>query len=128
MSKSSEISDDLRYPIGRFTPPAEYSPALHRTSIDEIASAPSLVREAVRGLSRAQLLTPYREGGWTPAQVVHHLVDSHANAYVRLKLALTEENPAIRPYDEAAWAQLPDAIDPDVARRSTSSQHCTCGS
>lgn len=108
------MTTDLRYPIGRFTPPAEYSSAVHASCLADLAAAPALVRAAVRGLTRDQLLTPYREGGWTPAQVVHHLVDSHMNAYVRLKLALTEDNPTIRPYKEGAWAVLPDAASADI--------------
>lgn len=76
------------------------------------------LREAIQGLSDAQLDTPYREGGWTVRQLVHHIADSHANAYVRFKLALTESNPTIKPYDEAAWAALPDSrlpIEPSLA-------------
>jgi len=108
------MTTDSRYPIGRFTPPAEYSTAVHAACIADLRAAPALVRDAVRGLTPAQLLTPYRDGGWSVAQVVHHLVDSHMNAYVRLKLALTEENPTIRPYQEGAWADLPDASSADV--------------
>jgi transposase len=99
---------DLRYPIGRFESRTELTPDERRERIDEIAAAPSRLREAVRGLGDAQLDTPYREGGWTVRQVVHHLPDSHLNAYTRLKLALTEETPTIRPYDEALWARLED--------------------
>lgn len=77
--------------------------------IDVIAAAPLRMREAVAGLDAAQLDTPYREGGWTVRQVVHHVPDSHMNAYVRVKLALTEDEPTIKPYEEAAWAQLPDS-------------------
>ena len=77
--------------------------------IDEIAAAPVRMREAVRGLSEQQLDTPYRDGGWTVRQVVHHVPDSHLNAYCRLKLALTEDEPTIRPYDEATWAELEDS-------------------
>ena len=80
--------------------------------MDEIADTPGRLREAVRGLAGPQLDTPYRPGGWTVRQVVHHLPDSHVNSYVRLKLALTEESPVIRPYDEARWAMLPDAAAP----------------
>ena len=76
--------------------------------IDVIAAAPARMREAVAGLSDGQLDTPYREGGWTVRQVVHHVPDSHLNAYIRLKLALTENEPTIKPYDEALWAQLDD--------------------
>lgn len=77
--------------------------------IEVIAAAPARMRAAVAGLDDAQLDTPYREGGWTVRQVVHHVPDSHLNAYVRLKLALTEERPTIKPYDESAWAELADA-------------------
>ena len=84
---------DPRYPIGKFELPKEVTPALRQAAIDDIAATPAKVRAAVAGLSDAQLDTPYREGGWTVRQVVHHLVDSHMNAYVRWRLALTE-NPA----------------------------------
>lgn len=99
---------DLSYPIGRFQPQSELTPDERRARIDEIAAAPARMRDAVRGLSAAQLDTPYRDGGWTLRQVIHHVPDSHLNAYCRLKLALTEEQPAIRPYDEARWAELED--------------------
>jgi hypothetical protein len=99
---------DLRYPIGRL-PGSEFISEADRTRmIDEIAAAPARLREAVQGLTQAQLNTPYREGGWTVRQVVHHIPDSHINAYVRFKLALTETDPVIKPYDEAAWALLGD--------------------
>ena len=77
--------------------------------IDVIAAAPLRMRDAVAGLSAAQFDTPYRDGGWTVRQVVHHVPDSHVNAYVRTKLALTETEPTIKPYDEAAWAELADS-------------------
>lgn len=105
---------DPRYPIGRFAPPAVFTPAIHASAIADLSALPTRLRQALRGLSAAQLQTPYREGGWTSAQVVHHLVDSHMNAYIRLKLALTEDGPTIRPYKEGAWAELPDATSPDV--------------
>jgi uncharacterized damage-inducible protein DinB len=99
---------DLRYPIGK----ADRTPALaagvRAQRIDAIAAAPAQLRLAVAGLSDAQLDTPYRPGGWTVRQVVHHVADSHINAYARFRLGLTEENPTIRPYDEKAWAELPD--------------------
>lgn len=82
--------------------------------IDEIAAAPARLREAVAGLDDRQLHTPYRDGGWTVLQVVHHVPDSHLNAYLRLKLALTESDPVIKPYDQAAWAALPDSRDTPV--------------
>ena len=100
---------DPRYPLGKLEMPVEPSSARRQQAIDEIAVAPAKFRAAVVGLSDAQLETPYREGGWTVRQVIHHVPDSHLNAYVRLKLALTEEKPTIKPYDEAAWANLADS-------------------
>jgi len=100
---------DPRYPIGKYKAPATVTPALRQQAIAQIAETPAKLREALRGLSEAQLDTPYREGGWTVRQVVHHLADSHLNAYLRLRLALTEEKPTIKPYEEAKWAELEDA-------------------
>src|SRR5947208_12010585 len=105
---------DPRYPIGKFEMPAHVTPARRQQAIDEIAATPVKMRAAAKGLSESQLDTPYREGGWTVRQVVHHVPDSHLNAYVRLKFALTEENPTIKPYDEAAWAKLADARDTPI--------------
>lgn len=99
---------DLRYPIGPFRPPANPTPQSRAQLIDAVARTPAQLRAAVAGLDEDQLDTPYRPGGWTLRQVVHHMPDSHINAYVRLKLALTEDAPVIKPYDEAAWAQLVD--------------------
>ncbi len=100
--------DDLRYPIGRFAPaPADVE--TRRRAIAEIAALPARMREAVAGLADLQLDTPYRPGGWTVRQVVHHVADSHLNAFIRLKLALTEDAPRITAYDEKAWAELADA-------------------
>jgi hypothetical protein len=101
--------DDLRYPIGHFAPPASSLPGIRAAHMQTIRLLPERLRAAVTGLDDTQLNTPYREGGWTIRQVVHHLGDSHANAYVRFKLALTEDWPVIKPYDEAAWANLPDS-------------------
>jgi len=101
--------DDLRYPIGRFSPPAGSTPDTRATQIQALRQLPERLRAAVAGLSDAQLDTPYREGGWTVRQVVHHLADSHANAFLRFKHALTEEWPTIKAYDEAAWAKLADS-------------------
>ena len=106
---------DLRYPIGRAELPPTLSPAQRADSIDAIAAAPARLRAAVRDLTDAQLDTPYRPGGWTVRQVVHHVPDSHANAYIRFKLALTEESPLIKPYDEAAWARLADSSTTPIA-------------
>ena len=101
--------EELRYPIGTFTRPEVVSPEQFDAYVDEIERLPHDLRESVAGLTDAQLDTSYREGGWTLRQVVHHLFDSHANSYIRLKLALTEDNPTIKPYDETTWAELDDA-------------------
>ena len=100
---------DLRYPVGKFDWNAPISEADHSRLIAEIAATPGALRSAVAGLSRDQLETAYRPGGWTVKQVVHHVPDSHMNAYSRFKLALTEDQPTIKPYDEAKWAELPDS-------------------
>ena len=105
---------DPRYPIGKFEMPAHVTPARRQQAIDEIAATPVKMRGAAKGLSESQLDTPYREGGWTVRQVVHHVPDSHLNAYCRFKLALTEETPTIRPYDEARWAELGDSRDTPI--------------
>jgi hypothetical protein len=100
---------DPRYPVGQHQRRNELSSDERRAMIEVIAAAPARMRDAVAGLDETQLDTPYRDGGWTVRQVVHHLPDSHLNAYVRLKLALTEEQPTIKPYDESAWATLADS-------------------
>src|ERR1700756_5308003 len=100
---------DPRYPIGKYTPPQGVTPTLRQEAISAIAEAPAKLRAAIRGLNEEQLNTPYREGGWTVRQVAHHVPDSHLNAYVRLRLALTEEKPTIKPYDEDAWSKLADS-------------------
>lgn len=100
---------DLRFPIGKFDKTATVSEADYPRLIGEIAATPGALKSAVAGLSGDQLETPYRPGGWTVKQVVHHLPDSHMNAYVRFKLALTEDEPAIKGYDEAMWAELSDS-------------------
>jgi len=99
---------DPRYPIGRFVPDTHPSPELRKRHIDQIAGLPARMRQAVHELSPDQLDTPYREGGWTVRALAHHVPDSHMNAYIRCKLALTEDTPTIKPYDEAAWAKLAD--------------------
>jgi len=101
---------DQRYPIGKYIPPTEFNPAVRELLVKQIASAPTELRSAVAGLSDEQLDTPYRPAGWTIRQIVHHLPDSHLNAYVRFKLALTEDEPTIRPYNQARWAELPEAM------------------
>jgi uncharacterized damage-inducible protein DinB len=100
---------DPRYPVGTFEMPSQVTPSKRQQAIDELAATPTKLRAAAKGLSDSQLDTPYREGGWTVRQVVHHVPDSHLNAYVRLKLALTEEKPTIKPYDQEAWANLADS-------------------
>lgn len=105
---------DLRYPIGRFSFDGDVSDAARAARIAAIEAAPAALRQALAGLSEAQLETPYRPGGWTLRQVAHHVPDSHMNAYVRFKLALTEETPTIRPYEEARWAELGDTRDTPV--------------
>ena len=102
------MPEDLRYPVGSFQVPSQITAEERTRWISEIAALPGHLRAAVSGLSDPQLDTPYRPGGWTVRQVVHHLPDSHLNAYVRFKLALTEPEPTIKPYDEIAWAALPD--------------------
>lgn len=106
---------DPRYPIGQFAAPERFDAALRTTFVEQIAAAPAALRAAVAGLSTRQLDTPYRDGGWTVRQVVHHLPDSHVNAYVRFKLALTEDEPLVKTYEEARWAELPEARVADVA-------------
>lgn len=101
--------DELRYPIGRFSPPAAIMPAIRDAHIHTLSLAPARLRTAVKGLSDSQLDTPYRDGGWTVRQVVHHLADSHFVSYMRFKLALTSDWPTINPFDEVAWANLVDS-------------------
>jgi len=105
----TDVLDDIRYPIGRFSPPASSMAGVRAAHIQTLRLLPERLRAAVIGLSESQLDTPYREDGWTLRQVVHHLADSHANAYIRFKLALTEDWPTIKPYYEAAWADLSDS-------------------
>ena len=103
------MTDDLRYPIGPFKFEGSLTDDRRLRAIEEIAEAPSKLRAAVKGLSDNQLDTPYRPGGWTVRQVVHHLPDSHLNSYTRFKLALTEDEPTIKAYDENSWSHLEDA-------------------
>ena len=110
---------DLRYPIGRFKRPERLTEAERSLHIQEIAETPAFLNAAVAGLKAEQLDTPYRPGGWTVRQLVHHIPDSHMNSYMRFRLALTEDEPTIKPYDEARWAELADAktspIEPSLA-------------
>jgi hypothetical protein len=108
MEQASPVLD-LRYPIGKFQAPAAITARDRARFIDEIAALPALLRAAIAGLDDARLDTPYRDGGWTVRQVVHHFADSHMNSFVRFKLALTEDSPIIKPYQEAAWADTADS-------------------
>lgn len=101
--------NDLRYPIGKFSHIGEISPEQRQEWINQISEAPAQLRAAIAALTDEQLDTPYRDGGWTVRQVVHHLVDSHMNSVIRFKLALTETEPTIKPYEEHLWVQLADA-------------------
>ncbi|HEX4604023.1 MAG TPA: putative metal-dependent hydrolase [Candidatus Angelobacter sp.] len=100
---------DSRYPIGRFTPDQNPTPETRKRHIEQIAGLPKRMRQAVAGLKDTQMDTPYRDGGWTLRQVVHHVADSHMNAYIRFKLALTEDTPTIKAYEEGEWAKLKDS-------------------
>ncbi len=100
---------DLSYPVGRFEKPASVTPEMRAQWIGEIAAAPKQFRDAVKGLNEQQIDTPYRPGGWTVRQVIHHVPDSHMNSFIRCRLALTEEEPIIKPYDQEKWAELHDS-------------------
>ena len=108
MTSATQPSPDLSFPTGKFQRPPMLDAEARARAIDTVAATPARLREAVRGLTPEQIETPYRPGGWTVRQVVHHVPDSHLNAYCRFKLALTENEPTIKPYDEAQWALLPD--------------------
>jgi hypothetical protein len=115
MSSTAQAQEiDPRYPIGRFKRPESISAQDRTVAIATIAAMPGLLKAAVKGLDREQLDTPYREGGWTVRQTVHHVADSHTNAFVRVRLALTEDWPTIKPYDEKAWAMLRDSTGAPV--------------
>ena len=105
----STTTVDPRYPIGEYVPPANFTKEIMKEWLDVISAFPTRIELAVKGLNDDQLDTPYRDGGWTVRQVVHHVGDSHMNAYIRFKLALTEDNPTIRPYYEERWAELADS-------------------
>lgn len=117
--------NDARYPIGKFEMPKEVTDEQRRQWIDEIVEAPRRLREAVQGLSPTQFDTPYRPGGWSVRQVVHHLPDSHLNAYIRFKLALTEDAPLIKTYEEKLWAETPEVRSalPEVSLALLDSLH-----
>ena len=103
------MNDDLRYPTGKWTKIPNLDAAGRAAMLAKIAAVPAALATAVSGLDDAQLDTPYRPEGWTPRQIVHHLADSHMNAFVRFKLGVSEDNPTIRPYDEKTWAETPDS-------------------
>lgn len=107
MSSNPNLTTDPRYPIGKYIP-KPYSAHQKDEWLNDIKFLPQLIENAVLNMDEAQLQTPYREGGWTVQQVVHHVADSHMNAYCRFKLGLTENHPAIRPYDEKLWSDLKD--------------------
>lgn len=102
------LSNNPRFPIGRLTFDNDVTDDKRRGWIEAIRATPAKLRAAATGLTDTQLDTPYRDGGWTLRQVIHHVPESHSNAFIRFKLALTEDNPTIKPYDEDAWAKLPD--------------------
>jgi hypothetical protein len=108
--------NDLRYPIGKFNTGAAdpISPEQIAAAIESIAALPAQLRKETAAMTEDQLDTPYRDGGWTVRQTVHHVADSHINSYIRFRLALTEDEPTIKPYDEKAWAELADARSADV--------------
>jgi uncharacterized damage-inducible protein DinB len=126
VTPAAEVSvTDLRYPIGPFSYDGQMTDARRGVCIARIAAAPGRLRAAVTGLDDGQLDTPYRPGGWTVRQVVHHVPDSHLNAYTRIRLALTEDTPTIKPYEEARWAELPDArtLPVEISLRLLESLH-----
>jgi len=103
---------DLKHPIGKLERKSAHSADERRIAIEHIAQTPGLLSAAVAGLTPEQLDTPYRDGGWTVRQLVHHVADSHMNAYIRFKLALTEQEPTIKPYDQGLWAEMADSKTP----------------
>ncbi len=109
-----ELLEELAYPTGRFTTPETYDATALSQWISVLEACPKWYDYSIENLDEAQLDTPYRPGGWTVAQVVHHVADSHINAYTRLKLALTEDAPVIKPYEEQRWAELPDVTSVPV--------------
>jgi hypothetical protein len=108
------VERDPRYPIGRLSVPEQVEPGELRSAIRDLSEMPELLRNALDGLEETELATPYREGGWTVRQLVHHIADSHMNAFIRVRLALTEKNPTIVAYDEKAWAELHDSTSAPV--------------
>jgi len=117
--------ETLRYPIGRFIWPSSVSEQELQEALNRIETFPGRIQKTVENLLDDQLDTPYRPDGWTIRQVIHHVADSHMNAYIRLKLALTEDTPTIKPYDESKWAMLPDSITlhPEISLRLLKDVH-----
>ena len=105
------MTTDLSYPIGKFQRPASLTSAEFDAAVATLTTQPARLRQVVHDLNDAQLDTPYRPGGWTVRQLAHHVADSHVNMYIRLKLALTEDNPTIKPYDQDAWVLLSDITE-----------------
>ncbi len=103
------METDLRYPVGKWKKKGPFTNAQRHEMIASIAAAPESYRAATAGLTEAQLNTPYRNGGWTVRQTIHHVADSHMNAYIRFRLGITEAEPTVKPYDEKTWAELFDA-------------------
>jgi hypothetical protein len=116
---SNPQENDLKFPVGHYQAPTTVSAEQRAGWIEEMANLPAKLKKAVAGLNDSQLDTPYRPGGWTVRQVVHHLPDSHLNSYTRFRLALTENSPLIKPYEEAAWAELNDARTAPIASSLT---------
>ena len=115
---------DFQYPIGKFQPQESYTSNDVKTNIARIESLPAKLEAAVKGLTDAQLDTPYRDGGWTVRQVVHHVPDSHMNAYIRTKWSLTEQSPLIKAYDEKGWATTPETkLAPEISLNVLKSLH-----
>lgn len=118
------MSEDLRYPIGKFSPQENYTTQNLTEFIQRIADLPQKLEAATRNLNTSQLDTPYREGGWTVRQVIHHVADSHMNAYIRVKWTLTEDSPLIKAYFEKAWAETPETkADPSLSLNLIKSLH-----
>ena len=113
-TENPSLERDARYPLGRWVAPANISATVLKAALWELGELPQKLREAVEGLDEWQLDTPYRDGGWTVRQVVHHVADSHSNCAIRIRLALTENAPTIKPYDENAWSLLHDGADAPV--------------
>lgn len=111
---SSPSVDELRFPIGKFSFSGTLTPEQRAQCIEDIAATPAKLRAAVSGLSPQQIETPYRDGGWSVRQVIHHVPESHMNAFLRFKWALTEHQPTIKPYKEDDWAKTPDVAKTSI--------------